>query len=113
MIEIFRKASLCRNFENETFKQIQQKNITFPTYLSAGQEYIASSLSHYLEKHNPHIFIQHRGHSTYLAFGGKVEDLIDELLNIYFEWGLPIGYHDEWWDYLAWLCYGDKNIGEA
>ena len=48
MIEIFRKASLCRNFENETFKQIQQKNITFPTYLSAGQEYIASSLSHYL-----------------------------------------------------------------
>ena len=80
MIEIFRKASLCRNFENETFKQIQQKNITFPTYLSAGQEYIASSLSHYLEKHNPHIFIQHRGHSTYLAFGGKVEDLIDELL---------------------------------
>ena len=80
MIEIFRKASLCRNFENETYKQIQQKNITFPTYLSAGQEYIASSLSHYLEKHNPHIFIQHRGHSTYLAFGGKVEDLIDELL---------------------------------
>ena len=33
MIEIFRKASLCRNFENETYKQIQQKNITFPTYL--------------------------------------------------------------------------------
>ena len=52
MIEIFKKASLCRNFENETYKQIQQKNITFPTYLSAGQEYIASSLSHYLEKHN-------------------------------------------------------------
>ena len=41
------------------------------------------------------------------------EDLVDELLDIYFKWGLPIGYHDEWWDYLAWLCYGDKNIGEA
>ena len=41
------------------------------------------------------------------------EDLIDELLNIYFQWGLPIGYHDEWWDYVAWLCYSDKNIGEA
>ena len=29
---------------------------------------------------NPNIFIQHRGHSTYLAFGGNMVELIDELL---------------------------------
>ncbi|MDC3386743.1 thiamine pyrophosphate-dependent enzyme, partial [Gammaproteobacteria bacterium] len=29
---------------------------------------------------NPDIFIQHRGHSTYLAFGGDIHSLIDEML---------------------------------
>ena len=80
--EIFKRASLCRNFENETFKQIQKKNIKLPVYLSAGQEYIAATISHYVESLNvsPDIFIQHRGHSTYLSFGGDPIELIDELL---------------------------------
>tara|TARA_R110001599_G_scaffold149817_1_gene333825 strand:+ start:383 stop:571 length:189 start_codon:yes stop_codon:yes gene_type:complete len=41
------------------------------------------------------------------------EDILDELINIYFEWGLPIGYHDEWWEYLAFTYYRNNNIGEA
>ena len=41
------------------------------------------------------------------------EDILDELINIYFEWGLPIGYHDEWWEYLAFTYYKNNNIGEA
>jgi TPP-dependent pyruvate/acetoin dehydrogenase alpha subunit len=80
--EIFKRASLSRNFENETFKQIQKKNIKFPVYLSAGQEYIAATISHYVQSLNvnPDIFIQHRGHSTYLSFGGDPIELVDELL---------------------------------
>ncbi|MES2960911.1 MAG: thiamine pyrophosphate-dependent enzyme [Pseudomonadota bacterium] len=81
-LDVFKKASLCRSFENETFKKIQEKVIKFPVYLSAGQEYIASTIAQIVEEKNfqPDIFIQHRGHSTYLAFGGDVSQLVDELL---------------------------------
>jgi pyruvate dehydrogenase E1 component alpha subunit len=50
--------------------------------LSAGQEYIPASIATVLEEKgiNPNIFIQHRGHSTYLSFGASPTELIDELL---------------------------------
>lgn len=80
-LEVFRRASLCRNFEEATFKHVKNSLIQFPVYLSAGQEYIPSSISTIVDnQYNPNIFIQHRGHSTYLAFGGNVIELIDELL---------------------------------
>lgn len=81
-LSVFKKASLCRHFENETFQKIREKLIKFPVYLSAGQEYIASTVAHIVEqqKIEPDIFIQHRGHSTYLAFGGDIAKLVDELL---------------------------------
>lgn len=81
-LDVFKKASLCRSFENETFQRIKEKQIKFPVYLSAGQEYIASTVAQICESKNaePDIFIQHRGHSTYLAFGGDVTKLVDELL---------------------------------
>ncbi len=81
--KIFERASLCRAFEEEVFRQVKKGNIKFPVYLSAGQEYISSTISTFLEHHkvfDRQIFIQHRGHSTYLAFGGKIRDLILELL---------------------------------
>ena len=78
---VFKKAALCRNFENETFKVIQKKIISYPVYLSAGQEFIASSIAESISDNiAPNIFIQHRGHSTYLSFGGAAEELISELL---------------------------------
>ena len=55
-------------------------DIKFPTYLSAGQEYIQATLAEILKKHSPMIFAQHRAHSTYLSYGGPIEELIDELL---------------------------------
>tara|TARA_Y100000748_G_scaffold238140_1_gene202186 strand:- start:101 stop:928 length:828 start_codon:yes stop_codon:yes gene_type:complete len=81
-LEIFKKASLCRNFENELYKKVQEKVIKFPVYLSAGQEFISSSIAVKMKELNikPDIFIQHRGHSTYLAFDGDIYQLIDELL---------------------------------
>lgn len=82
---IFQKASLCRAFEEEVFYQVKAGNIKLPVYLSAGQEYIPATLSVALEEMNlsksqRQIFIQHRGHSTYLCFGGDMDALILELL---------------------------------
>jgi len=80
---IYKKASLCRAFEKSVFSRVQSKILTSPVYLSAGQEYIASTLAVKYESLSPNqrqIFIQHRGHSIYLAFGGSIEKLIYELL---------------------------------
>ena len=81
-LEVFKKASLCRNFENTLYKKVQDKIIKFPVYLSAGQEFISSTIAEKMSDMNinPDIFIQHRGHSTYLACGGDIYELIDEML---------------------------------
>lgn len=82
--KIFQKAALCRAFEEEVFNQVSKKNIKIPVYLSAGQEYIPSTFATYFEKYPPterhQIFIQHRGHATYIAFGGNLDQLALELL---------------------------------
>jgi pyruvate dehydrogenase E1 component alpha subunit len=81
-LNAFKKASFCRHFENEVYKNVQNKNIKIPVYLSAGQEYIPASIATIMESKGiePNIFIQHRGHSTYLSFSASPIELIDELL---------------------------------
>ena len=81
-LQIFQKASLCRHFEDQVYKNVKKKIINFPVYLSAGQEYTPSSIAQLTQtKHlKPLLFGQHRGHSIYLSFGGNVIELIDELL---------------------------------
>ena len=81
--KIFQKAALCRAFEEEVFAQVKLGNIKLPVYLSAGQEYISATLSVALEGMGVspiQTFIQHRGHSIYLNFGGDLDLLILELL---------------------------------
>jgi TPP-dependent pyruvate/acetoin dehydrogenase alpha subunit len=81
-LNAFKKASFCRNFENQVYKNIQAKNIKFPTYMSAGQEYIPASIHTIFEEKEieTNVFIQHRGHSHYLSKGADPIQLIDELL---------------------------------
>tara|TARA_Y100000592_G_scaffold781_1_gene1267 strand:+ start:17182 stop:18015 length:834 start_codon:yes stop_codon:yes gene_type:complete len=81
-LEVFKRASLCRNFEQYVFDGIQSKLFKFPIYLSAGQEYISATIAQVMNEQNiqPNVFIQHRGHSTYLSFDAPIESLIDELL---------------------------------
>lgn len=79
-LEVFKTASKCRNFENYVYKMIEQKIIKFPTYMSAGQEYISATIATVLKHRAPLIFAQHRGHSWYLSFGGDITELVDELL---------------------------------
>lgn len=80
---IYERAALCRAFEEECFRRIKSKEITIPCYLSTGQEYIPATVSAWLEEHSitdRQVFIQHRGHSTYLCFGGDLDALVLELL---------------------------------
>lgn len=81
-LQVFKKASIARNFEEQVIANVKNKNIKIPVYVSAGQEFIASSISTICEikKIKPLIFGQHRCHSTYLTFGGNKAKLIDELL---------------------------------
>jgi len=81
-IDVFKRASLCRNFEQYVFDGIRSGLFKFPIYLSAGQEYISATIAQVMQNKGitPNIFIQHRGHSTYLAFDAPIEGLIDELL---------------------------------
>ncbi len=78
---VFEKASICRHFENEVYKRVNRKEIQFPVYLSAGQEYAPSTIAQIVnqKKIKPLIFGQHRGHSIYLSFGGNIIKLIKEL----------------------------------
>ena len=80
--QVFKKASLARNFEEEVIANVKSKKIKIPVYVSAGQEFIASTIATIckLKKIKPLIFGQHRCHSTYLTFDGNKGKLIDELL---------------------------------
>jgi TPP-dependent pyruvate/acetoin dehydrogenase alpha subunit len=81
-LKAFAKASFCRHFENQVYKNLQNKTILIPAYLSAGQEYIPASIFTILEEKgiDTNLFIQHRGHSHYLCKGADPIQLIDELL---------------------------------
>ena len=83
-LEVFNKISFCRHFENYVYKKIEDKTIKIPVYLSAGQESTPCSIATYCKELGiePNIFIQHRGHSSYLAFDAPPEKLVDELLGL-------------------------------
>ena len=55
-IEVFKKASLCRNFEEEVIINLNNKNISIPTYVSAGQEFISATLSVICKKKKLNLF---------------------------------------------------------
>ena len=80
--QVLEKASLARNFEEQVIANVKNKKIKIPVYVSAGQEFIASTIATIckLKKIKPLIFGQHRCHSIYLTFDGDKGKLIDELL---------------------------------
>lgn len=80
---IYERVALCRAFEEEVLRKIESKEITFPVYSSLGQEYIPATVSVWLEDQgitDRQVFIQHRGHSSYICFGGDIDALVLELL---------------------------------
>ncbi len=79
---VFKIASLCREFEESVIENLKHKKIKIPTYVSAGQEFIPSTISYICKKKKikPLIFGQHRCHSIYISFGGNIKSLARELL---------------------------------
>ena len=59
-LEVFKRASLCRNFDEVVFEKLQDKTIAYPTYLSVGQEFISATIAQtiYGMGIEPDIFIQ-------------------------------------------------------
>ncbi|MHC4158310.1 MAG: thiamine pyrophosphate-dependent enzyme [Planctomycetota bacterium] len=78
--EIFRKMCLIRYFELQVAEAVKSELIPGPVYLSVGQEAISATISTLTK--NYAVFTQHRGHSAYLAYGGDIETLRDELLGL-------------------------------
>jgi pyruvate dehydrogenase E1 component alpha subunit len=82
-LELFRRICRSHFFDREVVKASETARISYPVYLSLGQEAIPAALSLILP--DAMLFTQHRCHAYYLAFGGPPEKLRDELL------GLPTG----------------------
>ena len=80
-LEMFKNFCTIHYFELEVKKAYDSGLMYMPIYLGLGQEAIASSLAVVLKKKSPSIFAQHRAHGTYIAFGGDLKKLIDELLH--------------------------------
>lgn len=78
ILDVFRKINLIRNFELNVKAAYDKGLMKIPIYLSLGQESVAAALSVVYEK--PAIFAQHRAHDFYIAYGGDLVALIDELL---------------------------------
>ncbi len=77
-LNIYRKMCEIREFEKQTKKSFDLDLIKCPIYLSIGQESISATVSEFFQP--DYIFTQHRGHATYISFGGNKGKLIDELL---------------------------------
>ena len=78
-LSMFEKMCRIRAFEENTARVFLEDKIKSPVYLSLGEESIPAALSMVYKK--PAIFAQHRCHGTYIAYGGNMEKLIDELLH--------------------------------
>jgi len=83
LLDMFRRICLVRYFELNVVNAVNDGFITYPIYLSLGQETIAAASSLAIPEFM--IFTQHRCHGIYLAFGGDPAKLRDELM------GLPTG----------------------
>lgn len=75
---IYLTAFRIRIFELRVKQAIDSGDIRIPVYLAAGHEFVAATLAHVIPQ-PAGIFAQHRGHSYYLAFGGQMRALADEL----------------------------------
>ena len=92
-LEVFKKASLCRNFELYTSKFIKTGDIYIPTYVSTGQEFIAASLSILCEKKKI-IRLQDKSGKSYDNI--TVDDVNDgaQMKATCINWSQKMKYHD-------------------
>lgn len=79
LLEIWRRACTIHHFEMAICKAVDDKRITAPHYSCLGQEFIPATAS--MVCSDLAIFAQHRSVGWYLAWGGDMGWLINELLH--------------------------------
>jgi pyruvate dehydrogenase E1 component alpha subunit len=78
LLEIWEKLVTVRVFEQKVAEYYPQKRMKTPTHLGIGQEAVpVGVLSHKVPGDT--VFSHHRSHNAYLAAGGNLEKLVDEL----------------------------------
>lgn len=77
MKRIFSKMCMIRKFELNVYNLRKKNTINTLVYLSLGQESIYASVSEAIP--SAYVFGQHRGHGTYLSYGGNAIKLADEI----------------------------------
>jgi pyruvate dehydrogenase E1 component alpha subunit len=82
-LAMFSRMAMARHFDYRVKRAVEEKDVSTLVYLAVGQEAAAAAISVALE--GALVLGQHRGHATYLSFGGDPVALVDELL------GLPSG----------------------
>ena len=82
-LEMYRSMCQSRFFDESAGQAVLDKRVSYPVYLSLGQEAAPAALA--AAAPGFMLFTQHRCHAYYLAFGGDPGRLRDELL------GLPGG----------------------
>jgi acetoin:2,6-dichlorophenolindophenol oxidoreductase subunit alpha len=80
-LSVFEKMCKIRAFEYNVGQVYSSDFLEMPVYLSVGSESLSSALSISYGHLEPEIFAQHRSHGYYIAFGGDLEKLIDEILH--------------------------------
>ena len=82
-LEMYRRMAVARFFDYRVKRGFDQKEVPTLVYLAVGQEAAAAAISTVM----PEAIVagQHRGHATYLSWGGDPAALVDELM------GLPTG----------------------
>lgn len=78
LLRIYYKICWIREFEEHVIIAVKDGRITYPVYLSMGQEALAVALSEVMRDFQ--VFAQHRAHDVFLAWGGNPQKLRDELL---------------------------------
>ena len=77
---IWRTMCRIRYFSVYAHQAIVDGRVKCFTYLSAGQEAAPAAVAWAFQSKRVNVFCQHRNHGAYIAFGGDVTKLRDELL---------------------------------
>ena len=80
-LELFKIMCVIKTFEYNVADVFDADFEKMPVYLSVGSEAVAAALAVSYGKKNPSIFAQHRAHGYYIAFGGDLKNLVDEMLH--------------------------------
>lgn len=78
LLELWSKLLTLRIFEEKVSEYYHKKQMKTPTHLGIGQEAISVGVAWHKKKGDK-FFSHHRSHNAYLASGGNIRGLVDEL----------------------------------